>query len=61
VITACVPVEIEIDYRGEVVYGETVLSRCQVLTQGDETSIVHQIVRQDDLRELARARTLWRS
>jgi medium-chain acyl-[acyl-carrier-protein] hydrolase len=60
VITASVPIKIEIDYRGEVLYGETVLSRSQVLTLGEETSLGHQIVRQDDLRELARARTLWR-
>ncbi len=60
VITASVPIEIEVDYRGEVLYGETVLSRSQVLTLEEETSLCHQIVRQDDLRELARARTLWR-
>jgi len=60
VITSCVPIEIEIDYRGEVLYGETVLSRSQVLMEGEETLLCHQIVHQDGLRELARARTLWR-
>jgi len=60
VITSCVPIEIEIDYRGEVLYGETVLSRSQLLMEGEETSFGHQIVRRDDLKELARARTLWR-
>ena len=60
VISASLPVEIEVDYRGEVLYGETVLSRTEVLRQGEETSLCHQIVRQDGLQELARGRTLWR-
>jgi acyl-ACP thioesterase len=60
VIGESLPVEIEVDYRGEVLYGQTVLSRSEVLTRGDKTWLGHQIVRRDDLKELARARTLWR-
>jgi medium-chain acyl-[acyl-carrier-protein] hydrolase len=60
VIGASLPVEIEVDYRGEVLYGETVLSRMEVLKRGEETLLCHQIVRQDGLQELAQARTLWR-
>jgi medium-chain acyl-[acyl-carrier-protein] hydrolase len=60
VISASLPVEIEVDYRGEVLYGETVLSRLEILKEGEETALCHQIVRKGDSKELARARTLWR-
>ncbi|NVN90017.1 MAG: acyl-ACP thioesterase [Desulfuromonadales bacterium] len=53
--------ELEISFRAEVLYGETVVSRCAV--QKAETAIccLHQIINKRDNRELARLRTRWRS
>jgi len=48
--------ELEISFRAEVLYGETVLSRCVVTEPG---LCLHQIVNQKDGRELARLRTRW--
>ncbi len=48
--------ELEISFRAEVLYGESVLSRCVVTAPG---LCLHQIVNQKDGRELARLRTRW--
>ena len=48
--------ELEISFRAEVLYGETVLSRCVVTEPG---LCLHQIVNKKDGRELARLRTRW--
>ena len=48
--------ELEISFRAEVLYGESVLSRCVVTEPG---LCLHQIVNQKDGRELARLRTRW--
>ena len=48
--------ELEITFRAEVLYGDTVTSRCAVL-QPD--TCLHQIVNTRDNRELARLRTRW--
>ena len=48
--------ELEISFRAEVHYGETVLSRCAVI--GPELCL-HQIVNTTDGKELARLRTRW--
>jgi acyl-ACP thioesterase len=48
--------ELEISFRAEVLYGETVLSRCVVTGPG---LCLHQIVNKKDGRELARLRTRW--
>lgn len=52
--------ELEISFRAEVLYGETVVSRCAVLESGATPCCLHQIVNQRDGRELARLRTRWR-
>jgi medium-chain acyl-[acyl-carrier-protein] hydrolase len=53
--------ELEISFRAEVLYGETVVSRCAVQESGATPCCLHQIVNQRSARELARLRTRWRS
>ena len=48
--------ELEISFKAEVLYGETILSRCVVTEPG---LCLHQIVNRKDGRELARLRTRW--
>jgi len=55
-IAAGTLIELEISFRAEVLYGETVLSRCVVTGPG---LCLHQIVNKKDGRELARLRTRW--
>lgn len=52
--------ELEVSFRAEVLYGETVVSRCAVQEPGTTPCCLHQIVNQHDGRELARLRTRWR-
>jgi medium-chain acyl-[acyl-carrier-protein] hydrolase len=54
------PAEIEADFRGQAFYGETVLCRMQSLTTEDEPTIVYQIVKSENQKELARLRVAWR-
>ncbi|HEY3308289.1 MAG TPA: acyl-ACP thioesterase domain-containing protein [Desulfuromonadaceae bacterium] len=51
--------ELEVSFRAEALYGETVLSRCNVVQSGTSTCCIHQIINQQDNRELARLRTRW--
>ena len=53
------PMEMEIDFRGEAFYGETVLCRTEILNSGENPSFRHQILRDGDERELARLKTFW--
>ena len=53
------PLEVEVDYRGEAFFGQTVSSRVEYLLGGKRPLLVHQIVRQSDQKELARLRTCW--
>jgi acyl-ACP thioesterase len=55
-IASGVLTELEISFRAEVLYGDTILSRCFVTEPG---LCLHQIVNQKDGRELARLRTHW--
>ena len=52
-------VELEISFRSEVLYGESVVSRCACIESGPTTCCLHQIVNRADGRELARLRTRW--
>jgi acyl-ACP thioesterase len=52
--------ELEIHYLSECHHGQTVLSRSQVVDQGKETEVRHQLTRHEDGAEVARALTLWR-
>lgn len=49
--------ELEISFRAEVLYGDTISSRCAVVQPG---ICLHQIANVRDNRELARLRTCWK-
>lgn len=51
--------EIEISFRAEALYGDTVLSRCAVIDTEEQTCL-HQIFNCTDGRELARVRSRWK-
>jgi medium-chain acyl-[acyl-carrier-protein] hydrolase len=61
------PAEIEVSYRGEAFYGDTVLARAKVVpaadaAQGGEeagSAVLHQIVNASSGAELTRLRTRW--
>ena len=52
--------DLEIAYRAEVFYGETVLARCGQQSGGDEPVFLHQLVRREDGAELTRLVSRWR-
>lgn len=52
--------ELEIAFRAEALYGETIVSRCAVVEEGETPCCLHQIVNSRDNKELARLRTRWR-
>ncbi len=54
------PVEIEIGYRAEAFYGDTVLSRTSVARGEDPVQLTHQLLNNRDGRELTRLTTVWR-
>jgi acyl-ACP thioesterase len=53
--------ELEIHFLCECHSGQAVLSRSQVIDRGNETEVRHQLIRQEDGAEVARARTIWRN
>ncbi len=53
------PKEIEVAFRAETAYGDQVLSRSQKQEEDESDCLLHQIVRGNDGRELARLRTRW--
>lgn len=55
-IAAGVMTELEISFRAEALYGDTVISRCAVTEPG---ICLHQIINKQDSKELARLRTRW--
>ncbi len=57
----CLLSELEIAYRAEVFYGETVVARCQELAGGGERAFLHQLMRREDGVELTRLVTRWRA
>ena len=52
--------ELEIRFLSECHHGQTVLSRSQIIDRPDATEVRHQLVREEDGTEVARALTLWR-
>ncbi|AJE02671.1 acyl-[acyl-carrier-protein] thioesterase [Geobacter pickeringii] len=52
--------DLEIAYRAEALYGETVVARCRQEAGGESPVCIHQIVRTDDGVELARLVSRWR-
>lgn len=54
------PVEIEVGFRAEALAGDTVIARCAPEPDAAPGSILHEIVREQDGKELARLRTRWK-
>lgn len=52
--------ELEISFRAEALYGDTVLSCCAVADGEAQVTCLHQIVDRNDGRELARLRSRWK-
>lgn len=55
-----VPVAIEINFRAEVCYGDSIVSRCAVAEAGNNPCLLHRIDNARDGRELARMRSCWK-
>jgi acyl-ACP thioesterase len=53
------PVDVEVAYRAEAVFGDEILSRVQSTGDGEGPAFLHQIVNAKTWTELARLRTLW--
>lgn len=61
VLTRRRPVEVEVSYRAEALYGDTVISRAQSVPQGGSGPVFHhQITNASTGAELTRLRTRWR-
>jgi len=52
--------ELEIAFRAEVRYGDSVMSRCAITEAGPVTRCLHQIASRQDGKELARLQTRWK-
>lgn len=59
VARTCRLVDLEIAYRAEVLYGETVISRCRRIGEGEKPEFLHQLVRREDGMELTRLVSRW--
>ena len=59
VVKSCRLADLEIAYRAEVFYRETVVSRCRVTGDGNEKEFLHQLVRREDGTELTRVVSRW--
>jgi acyl-ACP thioesterase len=59
VADSCRLAEIEIAYRAEALYGDTVLARCARVDSAPCATFMHQLVNRADGRELTRLVTRW--
>jgi acyl-ACP thioesterase len=59
-VAACHLHSLEVSFRAEVIYGDSILSQCIVNHSGNDTECLHRIVNSRDNRELARLRTRWK-
>jgi acyl-ACP thioesterase len=59
-VAACHLESLEVSFRAEVLYGDSVFSQCAVYPAGDAVKCLHRIVSSSDRRELARMRTRWK-
>jgi medium-chain acyl-[acyl-carrier-protein] hydrolase len=57
VMEECRLVELEIAFRAEARYGDSIISRCAV--ENEESTYLHQIVDNREGKELTRLRTAW--
>ncbi len=51
---------LEVSFRAEAVYGDSILSQCSARRHGSDSVCLHRIVDVRDMRELARLRTRWK-
>jgi acyl-ACP thioesterase len=58
--TTCHLADLDIQFVSECYQGHTVLSRSQLVDHGNETEARHQLVREEDGVEVARALSRWR-
>ncbi len=54
------PVDIEISYRAEALYGDRVISRSCLIDSSQSRTFLHQLIREKDGRELTRLRSVWK-
>lgn len=59
-VAACHLQSLEVSFRAEALYGDSILSQCVVKRSGNDTECLHRIVNSLDKRELARLRTRWK-
>jgi len=52
--------DLEIDYRAESVYGDSVIARCQIESEGSHYRVVHGLCQQETGKELTSLVTIWR-
>jgi acyl-ACP thioesterase len=55
------PAEVEVDFRAEAFYGDSVTSRMQTLRSGPEPLKAYALTKEDGRKELARLRILWQT
>lgn len=53
--------ELEVSFRAEALYGDSIVSRCLIVAEDGAPCCLHQIVNSRDGKELARLRTRWKS
>ena len=51
--------DIEVTYRAESVYGDCIISLCQVETGANGCRIIHRLQRKADEKEVARLTSIW--
>jgi medium-chain acyl-[acyl-carrier-protein] hydrolase len=51
---------LEVSYRAEALYGDSIFSQCVVTRSGEDTECLHRIINSLDRRELARLRSRWK-
>jgi acyl-ACP thioesterase len=51
---------LEVSFRAEVLYGDSILSQSVVNRSGNDAECLHRIINSHDRRELARLRTRWK-
>jgi len=59
VLHACRLREIELQFRAETIFGDTVVVQTQNGQNGDALSYTHRLTRQTDGRDVALAQTRW--
>ena len=59
ILNTSVPAQLEINFLAEAFYEDCILAACHPLDP-DNSVYHHSLIRQQDGRELARARSVWR-